>query len=102
VEKVPTLVLNRNADIQQAAKRILWENYLMLHRHCVAPDYVLIHEKLKQPFIEECQKSYSTVYGTRMCKIALITGLLIKTRYSLKTTILGRLPKDEIVFVRIR
>ncbi|WP_051912635.1 aldehyde dehydrogenase family protein [Carnobacterium funditum] len=94
--KSPTLVL-QDADIQQAAKRILYGKLLNAAQTCVAPDYVLIHEELKQPFIEECQKVIQQFYGTNVQNSPDFTRIVNKKHATRLNTILED-SKDEIVF----
>ena len=60
--KSPAIIL-KDVDIKQAAKRIMYGKTLNAGQTCVAPDYVLIHEELKQSFIEECKKVIHHFYG---------------------------------------
>lgn len=50
--KSPTIV-DYNADIKLAAKRIAWGKCLNAGQTCVAPDYVLVHENIAESFILE-------------------------------------------------
>lgn len=50
--KSPAIV-HEDADIGVAAKRIWWGKSMNAGQTCVAPDYVLIHESLKEAFIRE-------------------------------------------------
>lgn len=53
--KSPTVVDN-SANINMAAKKIVWGKYLNAGQVCVAPDYVLIDERIKTQFILACKK----------------------------------------------
>ncbi len=55
--KSPCIVDN-SADVDMAAKRIMWGKLVNAGQTCVAPDYVLVHESVKQQFIEKL-KHYS-------------------------------------------
>ncbi|MFO8086789.1 MAG: aldehyde dehydrogenase [Bacteroidales bacterium] len=48
--KSPAIVC-QSANIQTAARRIAWAKFLNAGQTCIAPDYVLIHEHLKEEFI---------------------------------------------------
>jgi len=47
--KSPCIVDN-DADIELAAKRVAWGKYLNAGQTCVAPDYVLVHKDVKDEF----------------------------------------------------
>lgn len=61
--KSPAIV-DETADIQKAAKRIVWGRYINTGQVCIAPDYVLLHEKVKEKFIEEAKQVIKEHYGS--------------------------------------
>lgn len=48
--KSPVLI-TANANLEVAAKRIVWAKFLNAGQTCVAPDYILVEEKVKQALI---------------------------------------------------
>lgn len=60
--KSPTIV-DKTAQIDKAAKKIMWAKFLNTGQICVAPDYVLIDESVKTQFIEACKKWLQTFYN---------------------------------------
>ncbi|NLX62673.1 MAG: aldehyde dehydrogenase [Tissierellia bacterium] len=61
--KSPAIV-DRTADIKVAAKRIIWGKTLNAGQTCVAPDYVLVHEDVKEKLIGEMKKCLIDFFGT--------------------------------------
>lgn len=61
--KSPVLV-TESADIQVAAKRIVWGKFLNAGQTCVAPDYVMVHADVKAVFLEAL-KSYIEKFDYR-------------------------------------
>jgi len=53
--KSPTII-DKTANIDMAAKKIMWGKYMNAGQICVAPDYVLIDESIKIKFITSCKK----------------------------------------------
>jgi aldehyde dehydrogenase (NAD+) len=53
--KSPTIIDN-TANVDKAAKRIVWGKFMNAGQICVSPDYVLIDESIKAKFIEACKK----------------------------------------------
>ena len=49
--KSPCIVC-KDADIKLAAKRIVWGKFINAGQTCVAPDYILVHECIKEEFIK--------------------------------------------------
>lgn len=48
-------IVDQTADLDLAAKRIMWGKILNCGQTCVAPDYVLIHRSVKDAFVGRCQ-----------------------------------------------
>lgn len=50
--KSPAIV-TKNADLDIAAKRIVWGKFLNAGQTCVAPDYILAHENIQNELLEK-------------------------------------------------
>ena len=61
-------IVDRHADIKTAAKRIAWGKTLNAGQTCIAPDYLLIHEEVKEPFIEAFTKAVKNLHGNDIAK----------------------------------
>ena len=57
-------IVDSTAKIKLAAKRIVFGKYLNCGQTCVAPDYVLCHENVKEEFIQEVCKQIKRQYGS--------------------------------------
>ena len=53
--KSPTFVLS-DANIKMTVKRMVWAKFLNAGQTCVAPDYVLVENKIKDKFLKALQK----------------------------------------------
>lgn len=53
--KSPTIV-DDSANIALAAKRIAWGKYINNGQICLAPDYLLVQENVKEKFLQEIEK----------------------------------------------
>ncbi|HSJ37832.1 MAG TPA: aldehyde dehydrogenase [Planococcus sp. (in: firmicutes)] len=60
--KSPAIV-DQTADIDLAVKRIAWGKLMNTGQTCVAPDYVCVHESVKDEFIKKLTKTISGFYG---------------------------------------
>ena len=56
-------VVDETADIKVAAKRIAVTKFSNCGQMCVAPDYVLVHEKNKAELVEELKKCIHSFFG---------------------------------------
>jgi len=57
------VIVHKDTDIEMAAKRIWWGKCMNAGQTCVAPDYVFVHEKVKDPFIRATKKALSQFYA---------------------------------------
>ena len=62
--KSPCVVL-KNANIKAAARRIVFGKYLNCGQTCVAPDYVLVDESVKNELIDALKKEVKTQFGEK-------------------------------------
>jgi len=60
--KCPVIV-GADANINQAAKDIIWGTCANAGQTCVAPDHVLVHQSQKDAFIAACKTHIHTLYG---------------------------------------
>jgi aldehyde dehydrogenase (NAD+) len=49
-------IVTPSADIKLAARRIVWGKFLNCGQTCVAPDYILCHESIREKLTEQLQK----------------------------------------------
>jgi len=60
--KNPTIV-DETAKVKLAAKRIVFGKFINAGQTCIAPDYVLVHEKIKDKFISSLKNEIIHFYG---------------------------------------
>jgi aldehyde dehydrogenase (NAD+) len=60
--KSPTIV-DESANLRVAAETLMWGKFLNGGQTCVAPDYLYVHESVKDAFIGECKKVLQARYG---------------------------------------
>lgn len=56
-------IVDRGADIEVAARRIAWGKTLNAGQTCIAPDYLLIHRPLQEPFTEAFARALHRLHG---------------------------------------
>ena len=55
-------IVDKDANIDLSAKRIVWGKFLNAGQTCVAPDYVLVHSEIKDKFVESAKKWIGKFY----------------------------------------
>ena len=56
-------IVDRDADIPMAARRIAWGKSLNAGQTCIAPDYLLVHAGVKERLIEALRKEFEHLLG---------------------------------------
>ena len=56
-------IVDESADIDLAARRIVWGKYLNAGQTCVCPDYVLAHKSIKKQLVERMKYWIFKHYG---------------------------------------
>ena len=57
------VVIEKSANLKEAAKRIAWGKLMNAGQTCVAPDYVLVDESRKEEFLKEIRRAFFYLYG---------------------------------------
>lgn len=60
--KSPTIVME-SADLDVAARRIVWGKFLNTGQTCVSPDYLLVHESVHDALLERMIAAVREFYG---------------------------------------
>ena len=58
-------IVDKEADMKVAAKRIAWGKTLNAGQTCIAPDYLLVHQDIKEAFVEELRKAFRSLLGRK-------------------------------------
>ncbi len=61
--KSPCIVA-KDADLQTAARRIVWGKFLNAGQTCIAPDYVLVHPSQRDALVAHMRQCIDQFYGT--------------------------------------
>ncbi len=56
-------IIDESADIDQAAKRVMWSKLFNAGQICVTVDHAYVHESVHEAFIESCKAWVAEFYG---------------------------------------
>jgi len=56
-------IVDETVNIKLAAKRIIWGKLLNAGQTCIAPDYLLVHQKIKLQMLEALSHAITQFYG---------------------------------------
>jgi len=94
--KSPAIV-DQTANLEVAAKRIVWGKFNNTGQTCVAPDYVLVHSSIYEKFVKELKKAIVQFYGKNPQKSGDY-GRIINIRQLERLQKLLEAEKDNITF----
>ena len=55
-------IVDKDADLEIAARRIAWGKSLNSGQTCIAPDYLFLHEDIKDAFVQEFKRQLAALY----------------------------------------
>lgn len=69
-------IVDETADLKLAAKRIAWGKWLNAGQTCIAPDSILIHQDVKESFINHLKSRLKKFYPDPLPKSEDLTGII--------------------------
>ncbi|MBB6455347.1 aldehyde dehydrogenase (NAD+) [Salirhabdus euzebyi] len=97
-------IVDKDAKLDIAARRIAWGKYTNAGQTCIAPDYVYVHEDIKELFIEKLQHAIETLYGENALENKEYTKIVNANHFDRLTAYLqdgtirigGQVDKDKL------
>lgn len=59
-------IVDKNANIDIAAKRIAWGKAINAGQTCIAPDYLFAHKSIKDELLDKIAKAWKDMYGSNL------------------------------------
>ncbi len=87
-------IVDKTADIELAAKRIVWGKFLNAGQTCVAPDYILCAEEVREKLIAEIKKQIELQFGASPLDNENY-GKIVNAKHF--DRLLGLITKDKVV-----
>ncbi len=56
-------IVDESANLKVAAKRIIWGKTINAGQTCIAPDYLFVHETIKEYLISKMQEAIESMFG---------------------------------------
>jgi aldehyde dehydrogenase (NAD+) len=73
-------IVDQNVNLEITAKRIVWGKFFNAGQTCVAPDYLLVHQAVKEPLCQAMQRWINRFFGEHPENSPDLTGI-INTRH---------------------
>lgn len=94
--KSPVIVCE-SANLRQAARQIVWGKLLNVGQTCVAPDYVLVDERLKDALTKELKRAIHKLYGKHI-KTSASYGRIVNERHMRRLISILEKDANQIIF----
>lgn len=91
------VIVHKDTSIKSAAKKIIWGKTVNSGQTCVAPDYIIVHEEVKERLIEEMKISLKEFYGDDIKRNESL-GRIINDRHFNRLKNILEKDKDKIVY----
>ncbi|MDQ3047879.1 MAG: aldehyde dehydrogenase [Bacteroidota bacterium] len=88
--KSPAIV-DRNLDLKVTAKRLVWAKFFNAGQTCVGPDYLLVHESVKEELIKQMILAIKEFYGEDPLNSENLTHIINSKRFGILHSYLGGL-----------
>lgn len=75
-------IVHDDAKIQLAAKRIAWGKYMNAGQTCIAPDYLYLHQNIKDEFLHYLKDAIQELYGVNPLKNENFTRIVSEKHFS--------------------
>ncbi len=88
-------IIDKKANLEISARRIIFGKMMNAGQTCVAPDYLMVHESVKAEFVDELKACIIQFYGISPLESPDLTQIVNKKRYE---TLKGFLKEGNIIF----
>ncbi len=88
-------IVEADADLDFAAKKIAWSKSINAGQVCVAPDYLLVHSSVKDALIEKIISSWQNMFGPDVQKSPDYPRLINQKRFE---AVSRMMKKGRIIF----
>ncbi|MFC5602220.1 aldehyde dehydrogenase [Sporosarcina koreensis] len=91
------VIVDQTANLKRAAERIVWGKFVNNGQTCVAPDFVLVHDTVKNKFLKEMITCIRDFYGEDSAK-SVDYGRIVNVKHFVRLTEIINKEQRHIVF----
>lgn len=88
-------IVDKSANIKLAAKRVVFGKFLNCGQTCIAPDYILVHESVKDQFIEFAKNEIQAMFGKNPLENNLYGKIINEKHFD---RLMGLIAKSKVAF----
>lgn len=82
------VIVDKDANIDLSAKRLTWAKYFNAGQTCVCPDYLLVHESIKNKFVNRMEHYIKEFFGDDPEKSNNFGRIINKKRFNILSSYL--------------
>ena len=90
-------IIDSTANLEIAAKRVLWGKFINAGQTCIAPDYVFVHKAIKEKFIKKLKETVINFYGEDASK-SMDYGKIVNRRQFNRLAAIIESDKRKIIY----
>ncbi|MBM7655604.1 acyl-CoA reductase-like NAD-dependent aldehyde dehydrogenase [Neobacillus cucumis] len=75
-------IVHEDANLKLAAKRTAWGKFTNAGQTCIAPDYLYVHKRIKQEFLQQFKETTSELYGQEPLKNPDFTRIVSERHFN--------------------
>ena len=87
-------IIDKSANLKLAARRLAFGKYLNCGQTCVAPDYVLVHDVVKEEFLTLLKAEIRSMYGEEPLKNADYGKMINRKHFD---RVLGLMNQEKLI-----
>lgn len=88
-------IVTANANIKEAAKKIVWGKLLNSGQTCIAPDYLLVEERVKADLLKALKKEATKRYGEHTHTSKDVSKIINARHYQ---RLVDLIPSQNVIF----
>jgi aldehyde dehydrogenase (NAD+) len=74
------VIIDKNSNLKIAVNRIIWGKMFSAGQTCIAPDYALVHEDVKEDFLKLAKEKIHSFYGPNPQESPYLARIVSKER----------------------
>ena len=91
------VIVDKCVNVKEAARRIIWGKTMNAGQTCVAPDYVMVHESVKDILLDEMKNAITEFFGKSVEESSSFGRIINNKHYNRIKNMIER-DRDGIVF----
>jgi aldehyde dehydrogenase (NAD+) len=89
-------IIDKDVNLEFAARKVAWSKMINAGQTCVAPDYLLVHEEIKDLFLSRLKENITKMYGQNPKQSPDFPRIISDKRFAVLNSYLEN--KEQVIF----